>query len=263
MTNFIRILVLALVLAVPTSAYAGDDAAAQAFFEKGAALYFEGKYAEALVQFKKGHAEVPAALFQYNIAVCNLRLERYREALAAAREARSMGGLEGKDAAQNDARIAAIPRLQNAHAIVQELTAVAAKTLDDTPVETAEVVEPPPAVEPKPRFGAIGWAGVGAATVGAGLAVGALVVELSLQPKWDDYNAAADAGDSTRYSELKSEIESGQTTGRILLFSGIGLAAVGAALIVFDLVTPGDEGAQAGFIVLPDGGVGGTVSVRF
>ena len=103
----------------------------------------------------------------------------------------------------------------------------------------------------------------GAATVGGGLLLGAMGVELSLHPKWDAFHAAADAGDAALYDSLKGEIEDRQQLGRVLLYSGAGLAAVGATLIVVDLITPGDSATSAAVLLLPNGTMGGAVRVRF
>lgn len=223
-------------LVLPSTVHAQEVADAQAYFEAGAAAYFEGKYAEALVQFKKAQDTVPNALFLYNIALCNLKLSRYREALSAAIEARRTGTLEPREAMQNEARIDAIRTIQTAQARGEAMSAVAT-TSDPTDVVTTEAA--PPAETP--NWGALGWVGVVATTAGAGLLSGTLVVELGLQNKWDDYTAAGAAGETAEYNRLKGEIEDGQRLGKILLLSGAGLAAVGLTLIVVELATGPEE----------------------
>lgn len=248
-------------LTLPQPASASEDAA-QVYFEAGAALYFEGRYADALVQFKKAHAESPNATFQYNIAVCNLRLERYDDALSAARNARELGGLNDTEIVQNEARIAAIPRIQRA--IRAATTIGESRPPDPEPEVVAVQPAPTPATQSKRRFGPLGWVGVGSTAIGSGMLVAALVTELTLQAKWDDYRAAADVGDAARYTELQSEIVRGQLVGKVLLIGGAGLAATGATLIVVELLTgERDSAATAMIVPLPDGGVATSFSLRF
>lgn len=256
-------LLLAVTLLVfPSVSFAQDEA--MAFFEDGAALYYEGKYAEALVEFKKAHAAAPNAMFQYNIAMCHVRLKRWSEALEAAEKAKKMGGLGDKGTAQNDGRIAAVHRVVSTLNVADDVSAqqareVAAATPDEVPADP-EITET--TTTPEKRFGGLGWVGVGAAGVGAGLLAGALVSDLTLQPKWDEYRAAAAAGDEEQYEALKSTIESRQGVGRVLLFSGIGLTAVGATLIIVELAR-GPSEPTAVLLPLPGGGAAASFSLRF
>lgn len=262
-------LLLAIVLLVFTCAAAPASAQnaekeAQQYFEKGAAFYFEGKYGPALVQFRRGHETLPNALFLYNIALCNLKLERYQEALNNAREAKRMGGLGERESALNEARLAAIPRIQDAMSIAsdieQALAAQVSKAEQAPPEAIVDTNAPPPS---ESSFGALGWIGVATSVAGAGLLTGALVSELSLQNKWEEFEAAAAAQDTTRHAELKEEIERGQRTGKILLYSGAGVTALGITFIVVDLFTSPSDQREIGLFISPDGELGAAASFRF
>lgn len=258
------VLLIAALLA-PGSAVAQEGAReAQGYFEKGAALYFEGEYGQALVQFKKGHATLPNAMFQYNIALCNLKLERYGEAMTAAREAERLGGLASREAAMNRSRIIAIPRIERTQAVAEDVSQAQAAVVEVTAETTTEETG---SIEAKPErssFGALGWTGVGLTAVGAGLLVGAVGVEVGLQGTWDEYNAAAEEGDTERFNELKTEIESRQSTGKALLYAGIGAGAVGVALIVAELVTsPRSDQPRVSVFASPDGSAGVSAHFRF
>lgn len=260
MKTAVQTLAILGIVAFSSAAWAeGDAELSQEYFDRGAGLYVEGKFGEALVQFKRGHEELPNPMFPYSMALCSQKLGRYSEAMRYAIEARDLGGLGDKENAQNDARIAVLPRIETSEFVATEIAASQIEP-DLDPVDPGIIARRPP----KSGFGTVGWVGVGATAVGAGLLVGSLVSELSLQTKWDEFNRAADNGDQDRYDELKKEIERGQTTGMVLLYSGLGVSAVGLSLIIVELVTGGsDDAATAGVFVLPDGTVGGGFSARF
>lgn len=249
---------------IPNALAQSDKKKAQALFEKGAALYYDGKYAEALVQFKKGHAAVPNALFLYNMSLCNLKLERYREALANATDARQMEGLPEKEGTRNDARIVSIGLIQTSQHLAESVPdPVADVTTDDATVpDTSTPDDAPP---PRKGMSALGWSGVAGLVVGGALLGGAVATEVSLQSKWDEFTELSEGGDPERFEEVRQEIERGQRNGKILLYTGTGVAVVGATLLVVELVTSPNknERPNVGLLVTPDGHVGATVQLRF
>ena len=261
--NFTRFLVPMLLfvsLLLPEAAMAQDrEREAQVYFEKGAAYYFEGEYGQALVQFKKGHATLPNALFQYNIALCNLKLERYREALNAARDAERMGGLGPNEQTLNRSRIAAIPRIQTATTVAEAVARSADTSSDVADADVSQGTE-----SGGGGFGGVGWAGVAFTTVGVGLLVGAVGVEVALQSKWEEFNESAESGDTARFEELKGEIERRQRTGKILLYSGLGASAIGVTLLIAEWVSyPSSDDKQVSVFVTPQGDFGVGAAFRF
>lgn len=236
MKQFTTLLVLVTLLGLSMPAWADPAADAQKHFDDGASFYMNGEYGKAIVEFMKGNDLVPNALFLYNIGVCHSRLGNTQEGIDNFIRARAMGGLDEKTAVQNEARIVALRSVLKSQSF--EATNVAA------------VEEPPPAAQSSGGLGTLGWVGIGTTVVGAGLLVGAGVVELGLQSTWDEYEEAAAEGDRDRYEQLLSDIESRQTTGLILLTAGAGVTVVGVTLLVVDLVS---EDSQPVVFISPDG----------
>ena len=197
------------------------EAQAQKYFEDGAALYYSGDYGGAISKFKLGHSLVPNALFPFNMSLCHQKLDKFKEALDSAVEAKTIGGL-GESEIPNDARIVALRRIVH-------LTQI------DWP--QPEVEEPPGEAIATSRWGALGWVGVGTLAVGAGTLIFAGITEVELQDTFERYQAAADSTDIEEFNRLKDEVESLQTRGKVLLFTGGGLALLGAVLIIADVAT--------------------------
>jgi hypothetical protein len=138
----------------------------------------------------------------------------------------------------------------------------------DAPPET-----PPPSETKSSGFGALGWIGVGALVIGGGLLGGAALTAGEVESEFvalegvSNNSRTADARerrDPLTYQQSYEEevearrritdrIETLQTRGQILLFSGIGLATVGGALVLVELLSsePTDEDAPRGAALVP------------
>lgn len=82
----IGVLGLALLLAAPASALAGDEPAvriARIHLRAGMADYDEGRYAEAAAEMEQAYAVKPLPALQYNMAQCYDRLGRWNDAVRA------------------------------------------------------------------------------------------------------------------------------------------------------------------------------------
>jgi tetratricopeptide (TPR) repeat protein len=109
---------LLLLLASPLHAEARDKRAAAAHFQQGSALYAEGRWSEALVEFEAGYEAYPLRGFLVNIGQCYRKLERLDEAADAWRrflathpsDARLRGEVEEALAEVETARAAESPR---------------------------------------------------------------------------------------------------------------------------------------------------------
>lgn len=250
MTHHLRKLSLALLisLATPSVSMAQDDpvAIAQEHFEKGAEWYTQGEYSKAIVEFLKGYNLAPNPMFLYNISLSYAKMDNIEEALKAAERAEREGGLPDEVAIRNYARMNAFRIRLNSDQNAAQMSQIAK-------VEEKTIVEPDP-VEPASGggFGALGWTGVGLTAIGAGLGVGALLVNAPLADQIDQLEAEAAGGDPARFSELKNQIESDQSTGKILLYAGAGAGAVGLTLIIIELL--GSEEEQAQIYVSPQRG---------
>jgi tetratricopeptide (TPR) repeat protein len=77
------IIALAVTLATPSVALAGDKRAAAAHFKEGRALYDAGRWDEALAAFEAGYEAFPLKGFLVNIGQCQRKLDRLEDAAAS------------------------------------------------------------------------------------------------------------------------------------------------------------------------------------
>ena len=237
------------------------------YFEQGAEFFFEERYGRALVMFRRAHRLNPHPMILYNKSLANLRLGNFEEAYRRGVEAGQMPGLPERETVRNDARIAALAiRLtaddvssQIARKIALEAQRRRAEEEERRRAEEQEekrrraeeeeerrraeeeerahepdrpVTEPvrPPIDDDPGGLGALGWTGVAMTTMGGGLLAYAGVVEFRLRDQISEYEDASERGDSDAYFELRDDIDTATTRGRIALYSGGGLAAVGLTL---------------------------------
>ena len=251
----------AALLLAPQPAFAQSDrlARAQKHYEKGVEWYAASEYPKAIVEFLKGYNLAPNAMFLYNISLSYQKLENYEEALKAAIRASGEQGFPEGYPARNEARIAAFRRVLEARdaaanikrAAEQPAVAEGDVTPEDPGVDTPAPVQP---VESS-SFGALGWTGAGAALLGAGALAGMAVVNSGLRADIEAFEAASDEGDRATRDALYDEIEPRQSTGKLLLYGGSGLLAVGTLLVAIDLFSGGEESAASALRIAPtDGG---------
>ena len=125
----------------------------------------------------------------------------------------------------------------------------------------AEPEEPEPTIETR-RFGMLSYVGAGALVLGLGSAGAGTYFGDQAAQQIDDL-PNADSQDA--YDTARASIESNQSLGQTLLFSGAGLAVVGVALVVVDAVTV-EEVEVAPVVVAPVVGpdrVGASLFMRF
>ncbi|MFB6374234.1 MAG: hypothetical protein ABEN55_14235, partial [Bradymonadaceae bacterium] len=87
-----------------------------------------------------------------------------------------------------------------------------------------------------PALSALGWGGIGGIGAGLGLIAGAAAVDSGLNSDFAARRQARRAGNTGRVETLIGRIQSKQTTGRILLYSGTSLAVVGGGVLTYDLI---------------------------
>lgn len=207
---------------------AQDQEQARQHFDQGALFYTQGEYGRAIVEFLKGHELAPHAMFLYNISLSYEHLGNTRQALGAAERAKNFAGMPDAVIVRNDARIAGFRVRLESESTAEAVANNKAQALV-TPPE-----DPDPIAESPSGFGTLGWAGVASAGIGIALLGGAGYMQMAMQPNLEDYRAAAASGDGPTYTALRSELESQQSTGRMLLYSGSALAATGVILMVLD-----------------------------
>lgn len=105
--------------------------------------------------------------------------------------------------------------------------------------------------EPSPVLAIVGWSTVGTGIVLLGVGV---VMDLSIGSDIDAFNTLMENGDLQGATSLQSDIASSQKVSAALFISGTGLAALGAGLLLSELLnaeTPAEVGASMG--ASPDG----------
>ena len=224
---------------------------AQQAFDRGAAYYFEGEYSRALVEFRRANEAMAHPVFLFNMALCHRELGRVDRTMQAAEEARELfrefherGEQVPFDLwARNDALIVSIETVDRAQAMAEALEA--AEPADGQPVADISDVD---SVDDSGAFGVLGWAGVGALAVGAGALGGAVVIDRQVASGIEELQGISDTNEfNTRRDSLQGQ----QTSGQVLLFSGIGLATVGTTLVILDLVSGNGDSNDGGLAVSP------------
>lgn len=215
---------LAVAVSSPTSVFAQeyDETTIEevnAHFSKGAQLYYDGQYDAAIAEFEAAHAKIPNGVFLYNISLAYARKGDTARALETAREAQEFGGLGEEELKQNEARIVALQRVQQANEASSEIAA-----------------NLPPPVEPLFDFGPTAW--VGSALVVGGLLGygGVLIIDRNLSADVEAYREAARNNDNVAFEDLKDEIRPRQRAGRIIFTLSTLAVASGATLLVYDLL---------------------------
>jgi len=234
-------LFVSLLLVAPAWAQEDGIQQAQEHFQQGAEFYTSGEYSKAIVEFLKGYNLAPNPMFLYNISLSYAKMDNIEEALRAADRANKDGGLPAEVQLRNESRILAFRAALTAQSASTSMKQVAKVEPEPTPPVSSS------------GFGALGWAGVALTTVGAGLMVGALVVNAPLADNIAELERESIGGDQARFNELKQSIEDDQSLGQILLFAGAGVGAVGVTLLIIELLS-GEETSAAMTLIPHKGG---------
>lgn len=207
---------------------------AQKLFEKGASAYSEKRYADALMLFRKAYTYVPAAPFLYNAARAAEKLGNLDQALSLAKQAKEQEDqpLPERLRAQNDALI---------ESLEQRIEAAKREAERNRSMQWSWV----------------GYSGIGVSVVGLGLMGGAAYLGSEASA---DIEALEGVENPEAYGRQRDDILAKQATGEVLLYSGIGLAAVGGGLIAWDLLSPGESPFR---VSAGPGNVGLSVSTSF
>ncbi len=244
MNRLVSLMFLAGVLS-STPVWAQDASAdveqIQEYFEKGAALYFEQKYDEAIEEFQKGYALYPDPIFLYNISTAHGKMGRMDQSLAVAELADSTG-LGEPDSTQNRARMAALRQYRGAAEITNGLALAKRQEVAVGPAAPSNWLD-----RRDWRF----WTGVGSIGAGVTSLVVGTVIDASLTETIDSYESAARAGDTATYNRLKSSIEGDQSAA--IAFYAIGglLVVGGSGLVTWSLL----DDDQFAILPTPNGAV--------
>jgi tetratricopeptide (TPR) repeat protein len=228
---------VALIVALPGSSVAqeaSDEKRAAELFEKGADYFLQDEYEKALDAFERAYDHHANPMILFNAAVAHARLGDYESALDVARRAQQ-SELPEQAATKNRARIAAWDRMLRSRVRAGRIDEHAGRTRGPTGGPDG-VQTPPESIPPQPSRGlsAVGWSGIGFSTVGLGLLGYTTYVEWSLEQDIEEYREAANENYSGRFSEKRETIRERQGRGRIALYAGLGAAAVGTGLLVWE-----------------------------
>ena len=219
-------------------------------FKQGAALYYRGEYAEALVEFKRAFQLSPDPVILLNIGLCYWRLDDLDHAIQASQSVLEVEGLDDELAAQASSRQRAWRVLRRARVVSH--TPVASVS---TVVETSKRATEPEVIverEPVPRSHPFRWVGAGIGLAGAAALVSWAVVEAGLNRDFAALDSAQEEGNALEFQSIRSQIERRQRLARPLLIGGAAAFATGAVLVLVDLFAA-DSDAVATIGFGPDG----------
>lgn len=242
---------------------ASDEKKAEAYYNKGVEAFFKKKYSLAITFFQRANALDPDPVVLYNISLAHSKMGNAKEALAAALEAQQMGDLPEDTALKNQFRIIGYRRILSARGVTEAINPPGQAEVDPN----KKVLNEPDPDEPEPEDGmsALGWTGIGTAGVGLAALVGAGGMSFLVSDNLTEYDTAQADGDYERAKGLQSDIRDRQSLGRVMLYSGAGLAAVGGALFAYDFFG-GAESAGSGSSTSLSGAVdadGASVQLRW
>ena len=207
--------------------------AAQSLFDEAVADYMGKRYDQASLKFRKAYAQLPEATFLYNLAKSLQKLENYDQAIKSLESAQ----------AQQERPLP--PNLQ------EKVPAFMAELKEQLEAQQAEqqaqqALSETTAMEATPEeggrgLGALGWTGVGMTVVGAGAITWSILMTSDLDKEKE---ALEQIRTRQEFDAQKQEVEDDQNLARLLMFSGIGVAAVGVGLLTWDLVKDDDTQAE-------------------
>ena len=236
-------------------------------FDEGMEHYVEENYAKAIVDFKRAQNLYPSAMLWYNIALARMHQGNEEKAMEAAEEALAFDGepLPDKSRAKAQAVLAGSSVVlssktwtaDRAKAIAEAEEAEREKRENEKKeqkqVEASrqnETAEPSTSasgpVDTGPAMGAVGWTGAVAGVLGVGGLVGVPILAGKYDSEVEELERLSTGPSRQAFVDQKSQVESTRQTGRLLLYTGSALTAVGAGLVALDLfvLEPGGEGTQ-------------------
>ena len=249
-----RLVLIAIVMAAvfwPGAADAQARDSAQVHFEKGAALYYDGRYSEALVEFQLAQAADSNPLFLMNIALVQWRLDHLGAAIDAAERAARSPDLDAKLASQNSARTWAWRVTLTARdATRNEAVTITQPGTRELASARAATEVPPAAVREEPRRnrGPLLWLGMTAAGVGTAALGGWGVMEVTLTADFRALQDARDAGNAAQYEVVGARIQRRQAIAKPLLLGGGALALTGLTMLLVNGLTASETAPTVTFL---------------
>lgn len=247
--NLLRGLLLAAIVLFGTHAVAQEKSAselAQEHFNAGAKAYLADDYSEAVVQFLTAYEYQENPMILYNLSLAYQGLGDLEKALSTAQRAED-GGLPDKAVPRNAARMVALGTGITSTDFAERISSARQAEIQRIG-ETDGTASDADSVESESSLGAIGWVGVGGMAVGSGLLAYALVLELTLANEIEQFERTPSLRERERLAD-------DQQTGKIILFTGGGLAVTGLALFLYDFLTESEPAVTAGIVADEAGAV--------
>lgn len=194
-------------------------------YEQGIEAFEDNNFAQAIEFFEQAYGYDPHPMFLYNISVAYSRQGKHTEAHAIAGRIYDDEFLPADTLTRNAARYHGIDAMLQAETLAESILSI-------TPIAEPEK----PGLMESTGLTWMGWAGAGSAATGLTFIVIAGAISNSLNSEIEAYDDARLAANTQRMSELRSDIESSQSTGRFFLYAGTGMALAGTGLLVYDLV---------------------------
>lgn len=236
----------------PASAQAQDSDAEKAkkYYKKGIQAFHSEEYGMAITYLKRANSISPNSTLLFNISLAYSKMGKADEALPFAEKAAKRGGLPKDTTVKNLARI-------NGYnvAIATQKMAESSSAQASNGGETGGGSgtggntgggggsggggqQPPP----KSDSNTLTWVGISTGVVGLGMIGGAVAISNNVAAKIDEKETAVNNGRLDEADTLHSEIQSQQTLGQILLYSGIAAAAGGTVMAIIDASSGSSEG---------------------
>lgn len=216
----------------------GAIAAAQKHFDDGVASYKANDYPTALHEFRQAYAKIPAAVFLYNAARVAEKMDNFQESLNLAKRAQSQTS-RPLPAPLREKNTALIKSLEQKRARDKAAREAHQKRNQPQRFDRNPVTKKLPKMEKSPvpntagNWSALGYTGGAVAVVGLGLVGTSVYLGADASSRIDSLNAI---DDPVAFTQEREDIDSQQSTGQILLYSGVGAVALGGAMIAWDLI---------------------------
>lgn len=213
------------------------------FSTRAVEAFKAGEYELAGRYFLDAHALSPDPVLLYNAAYAYGRAGDYERASDLARRAEAAGLADATTTTRNTARRTAWRAALRAQAIAAQPEPESTPVVADISAETDDWSHDP-----------IFYTGLAVTSLGVGALVSALVVDGSVADQAAQLDEARADGDAAAEQQLLSDIEDDQQLGRILVYTGAGLAVGGAALVTWAVLDSDGSETVKPTVVLEDGG---------
>ncbi len=227
-----------------------SDLSVKEAYQRGMSHYENDEYAEAVEYFHYALERQDHPVLRFNLSQAYVKLGEWERAIAQGEKVAATGELDDETGAKNRATILAGRRLLRGREAARAVGRSSAQQRGGDERGASGAPDPEEIAERReadapPGLTASGWGGIGGIGAGIGLLTGAFVIERGLSSDFEAREEARRRGEIERAERLTSTIRSKQSTGRWLMYGGMGAVAVGTGLLIVDLVGSGEGTGQA------------------